>query len=58
MTINGTWKSHSGSTLVITENNGILSGTFHRGKEQEGVLHPVTGSIDPRSLFYRRTIAC
>ena len=47
MTINGTWKSHSGSTLILTEDNGILSGTYHRSSEPEGVTHKVTGSIDP-----------
>lgn len=47
MTINGTWKSHAGSTLELTENKGIISGTFHRKSEAEGVTHTVTGSIDP-----------
>ena len=47
MKINGTWKSHTGSTLKLTEKNGILSGTFHRGGEAEGVTHTIAGSIDP-----------
>lgn len=47
MKINGTWKSHSGSILKLEENNGILSGIFHRGSEPEGVNHTITGSIDP-----------
>ncbi len=47
MQINGTWKSSSGSTLEIREENGTLSGTYQLSKDASGTKHLITGSIDP-----------
>ena len=47
MQITGTWKSSAGSTLIIEENNGKLSGTYQLKHDEAGTKHEVIGSIDP-----------
>lgn len=47
MQISGTWKSTSGSTLVIQEENGVLTGTYQLAHDEAGTKHAIHGSIDP-----------
>ena len=47
MKINGTWKSSSGSTLTINENQGEISGTYQLSSDKAQIKHKINGSIDP-----------